>query len=129
MLCDDVSLLCVQMQTNIKAARGGLRKTLRQKTASSDVNACGIFGDRDRNNELTRLRTVRVWGHQSKTCNKVSPGKPQTVHTLLGSNCQRDRRLRLGKTRCNSDVPGIGRGQSPAATDFHACVHGGSRWR
>ena len=59
--CDDVSLLCVQRQTKTihrRAASGGLRKTLRQKTASSNENPGGILGDRDRNNELTRWRTL-----------------------------------------------------------------------
>ena len=61
--CADVSLLCVQRQTKtihrrLTAARGGLRKTLRQKTACSNENPGGILGDRDRNNELTRWRTL-----------------------------------------------------------------------
>ena len=49
MPCADVFLLCVQMQTKTihrRAARDGLRDTLRQKTASSKVNVGGMFGDR-----------------------------------------------------------------------------------
>ena len=45
-----MSLLCAQRQTKTihrRAARGGLRKTLRQKTASSNENPGGILGDRD----------------------------------------------------------------------------------
>ena len=114
----DVSLLCVQMQTKTihrRAARGRLRDTLRQKTASSKVNVGGMFGDRDRKQRANKMKDIVSKGTSIKDV--FQSFIRHTTHRTLpaGSQMPPSKASTGGQDtvqQFEGDIPGIGCGKS-----------------